>query len=197
MKQSHLPLILLSFDVEEFDMPLEYGQKISMADQLKKGYEGLEVVAELMDKMGIRATYFTTANFAEHFPQIIRSVSENNEIASHSFFHSRFSPEDLSRSRESLERITNKKISGFRMPRMQPVDVKKLAEAGYQYDSSLHPVWLPGRYNNLHLPRTPFVEDHIIRIPASVSTFFRIPLFWLSFKNLPYHFYMQLIRWAL
>jgi hypothetical protein len=32
----------------------------------------------------------------------------------------------------------------------------------------------------------------MIRIPASVSPNFRIPLFWLSFKNFPYALYLRL-----
>jgi hypothetical protein len=32
----------------------------------------------------------------------------------------------------------------------------------------------------------------MIRVPASVSPNFRIPLFWLSFKNFPYALYLSL-----
>jgi hypothetical protein len=34
------PVILLTFDVEEFDMPLEYGQRIGEAEQMRVGHEG-------------------------------------------------------------------------------------------------------------------------------------------------------------
>jgi hypothetical protein len=64
--------------------------------------------------------------------------------------------------------------------------MEAVREAGYQYDSSVNPTWLPGRYNNLNLPRTMYEDHGMIRIPASVSPLLRIPLFWLSFKNLPY-----------
>ena len=56
---------------------------------------------------------------------------------------------------------------------------------------------MPGRYNNLHLPRTMYREDGMTRVPASVSPFIRVPLFWLSFKNLPYPVYKALTLQAL
>jgi len=70
--------------------------------------------------------------------------------------------------------------------------MKDIQEAGYLYDASMNPTWLPGRYNNFNKPRTLYKEEGMIRIPASVSPNFRIPLFWLSFKNFPYALYIRL-----
>ena len=182
--------VFLSFDVEEFDMPLEYQHNISVEDQMRIGIEGLDAIQPLLDM--VPATLFTTANFANHFPERIRSLSEKHEIASHTFYHTDYETADLLKSKLRLEEITEKKITGLRMPRMRPVLMKDVLEAGYQYDSSINPTWLPGRYNNFHLPRTAYKEGGVIRIPASVSPGIRIPLFWLSFKNIPYVIYKQL-----
>ena len=65
-------------------------------------------------------------------------------------------------------------------------------KAGYSYDSSVNPTWIPGRYNNFRSPRTCYEENGITRVPASVSANFRIPLFWLAFKNLPYSYFKRL-----
>ncbi len=75
---------------------------------------------------------------------------------------------------------------------MQKVDMDEVKKAGYEYDSSINPTWLPGRYNNFRLPRTQYTEAGICRIPASVSPNFRIPLFWLSFKNMPWQVFKYL-----
>ena len=99
---------------------------------------------------------------------------------------------DLLASRIRLEEIIQKPVKGLRMPRMRQVPVGDINEAGYSYDASIHPTWLPGRYNNFHLPRTKYSEQGLIRVPASVSPNFRIPLFWLSFKNFPYAIYLKL-----
>ena len=187
-----IPKILLSFDVEEFDMPLEYGFSISPEQQMQVGKLGLDKLMPLLSDQSIQSTLFTTANFANQYPETIKQLSLNHEIASHTFYHSSYSTADLSRSRERLSEIIGQQVVGLRMPRMKQVPVSDIINAGYGYDASVHPTWLPGRYNNLHLPRNPYVENGLFRIPASVSTIFRIPLFWLSFKNFPYAMYLKL-----
>lgn len=184
--------ILLSFDVEEFDMPLEYGYHLNINEQMGIGMAGLHAIHPILSDREIKSTLFTTAYFAEYFPQQIRALSEKHEIASHTYYHSQFEEKDLATSRTQLEEITGKKITGLRMPRMSPVSVEAVKNAGYAYDASIHPTWLPGRYNNLDLPRTAYIENDLLRIPATVSPRLRIPLFWLSFKNFPFDFYKKL-----
>lgn len=189
--------ILLSFDVEEFDTPLEYLQFISSEQQLKVGLDGLLAIKEVLTRHQIRTTLFTTANFAINYPELIRELSWSHEIASHTFYHSSFQTKDLKESKIALEKISGKPITGIRIPRMKYLKPDDLTDAGYIYDSSINPIWLPGRYNHLNKPTTSFTENKIFRIPASVSTFLRVPLFWLSFKNLPYSVYLRLVLHAL
>lgn len=187
--------VLLSFDVEEFDMPLEYQFNISVEDQMRIGIEGLDAINPILES--VPCTLFTTANFANHYPEKIKKLAESHEIASHTFYHTEYATEDLLKSRLRLEEITQQKVTGLRMPRMRPVLMKDVLAAGYQYDSSINPTWLPGRYNNFHLPRTIYHEGGVKRIPASVSPGIRIPLFWLSFKNMPYSLYLELCKQTL
>jgi peptidoglycan/xylan/chitin deacetylase (PgdA/CDA1 family) len=189
--------LLLSFDVEEFDMPLEYGQSISQQEQLETGYRGLQALMNIIDATPVEATFFTTANFAQHFPDAVKSLSKKHEIASHTFYHSHFKTEDLLASKNKLEEIISKKVYGLRMPRMRKVEMKDVTEAGYSYDSSINPSFVPGRYNNLRVSRRHYYENEMLRFPVSVSPVLRLPLFWLSFKNLPYDFYLHLVKTAL
>lgn len=183
-------MILLSFDIEEFDMPFEYGKTISFEDQMSISIEGTSLILDLLEKHQVKATFFSTVIFAINAPEIIqRIVNEGHEIASHSYYHSDFKVEHLLESKEKLEQITNTKVIGFRMPRMQPVDEKEIYKAGYIYNSSINPTYLPGRYNNFSKPRTYFKQDGVWQIPASVSPIIRFPLFWLSFHNLPLWLY--------
>ena len=186
------PKILLSFDVEEFDMPLEYNYNIAIEIQMEIGKKGLDNLMPILNDQNYNTTLFTTANFANKYSDSIKALSEKHEIASHTFYHSKFSTVDLLASRIRLEEIIQKPVKGLRMPRMRQVPVGDINEAGYSYDASIHPTWLPGRYNNINLPRTKYSEQGLIRVPASVSPNFRIPLFWLSFKNFPYAMYLKL-----
>lgn len=185
--------IMLTFDVEEFDIPLEYNCNIDLPEQMLIGKRGLDELMSLLDVYEISTTMFTTANFAMYFPDTIKTLTHTHEIASHTFYHSTFKNEDLLNSRLKLEEITGTSIKGLRMPRMQNVEMAQVKKAGYTYDSSINPTWLPGRYNNLHLPRTLYEEQTVKRLPASVSPNFRLPLFWLAFKNYPYSFYKKLV----
>jgi hypothetical protein len=74
------------------------------------------------------------------------------------------------------------------------VDPNDVQQAGYQYNSSLHPTWVPGRYNHWGEPRHPFRESGVWQIPASVTPTLRLPLFWLSLKNFPFAYYKELCR---
>lgn len=184
--------ILLTFDVEEFDLPLEYGVNISNAQQMEIGKSGLDVLNEILEDNDVSLTLFTTANFALRYPKEIATLSAKHEIASHTFFHSSFKKDDLKNSLQVLEDITSKKVFGLRMPRMKKISSGWVTEAGYKYDSSVNPTWIPGRYNNLSKPRTVFIESGLPKIPVSVSPNFRVPLFWLAFKNLPYTYFRKI-----
>jgi peptidoglycan/xylan/chitin deacetylase (PgdA/CDA1 family) len=178
-------LVLLSFDVEEFDIPEEYGQRIPEDAQLRVSAEGLSSVLGLLEGLEVRATFFTTAHFAHHQPELLRRIAARHEVASHGYYHSRFEEADLARSRAELERIAGTPVAGFRMARMARVEPRLLREAGYRYNSSENPIYLPGRYNNFFARRTAYEAEGILNVPVSATPLIRFPLFWLAFKNFP------------
>ena len=188
-------MVLLSFDIEEFDMPLEYKGEIPFEEQLSISRKGLQEILILLKKHQAKATFFSTVVFAENNKDLIEQLlNEGHELASHTWFHCEFKIEDLKKSREKLTELFNTRITGLRMPRMMKVDEKEVEKAGYSYNSSVNPTFLPGRYNNLKVSRTHFKEGKVLQIPASVSPNFRIPLFWLSFHNFPLNFYKKLAK---
>lgn len=186
-------MVLLSFDIEEFDMPLEYKGKISFEQQISISQKGVERILDILKKHHAKATFFSTVVFAENSKELIRRLlNEGHELASHTWFHSDFEEKHLKESKERLEELFSTQVTGLRMPRMMPVSKNAVENAGYSYNSSINPTYLPGRYNNLKVSRTYFNEGNVVQIPASVSPNFRIPLFWLSFHNFPLFFYKKL-----
>lgn len=185
-------MILLGFDVEEFDLPLEHGKTLPFDEQIAVSTQGTLAILVLLEKENIKATFFCTANYADHRPDIIKKIVDaGHELASHGYYHSDFKVEHLAQSKNRLEEISGARVSGFRMARMMPVDEKEIKRAGYVYNSSINPTFIPGRYNNLSKPRKWFFDEGVLQLPASVSPLVRFPLFWLSFHNLP----MSLIAW--
>ncbi|MFI3295453.1 MAG: polysaccharide deacetylase family protein [Rikenellaceae bacterium] len=191
--------VALSFDIEEFDLPRERRVPISVDRQLEVSSEGLSVILDLLRGMGVRATFFCTAFYAENCPWLIsRIVADGHEVASHSYNHSKFDKADLLLSREKLEQLTGLRVRGYRAPRMAEVSPSDLLAAGYSWDSSLNPCFLPGRYNNFKAPVMAYRSaEGLIEIPASVSPLLRLPLFWLSLHNMPLSVYTYLARRAL
>lgn len=190
-------MILLSFDIEEFDVPKEHRVDISMEEQIKVSRYGTIRILDCLKRNQVKATFFCTANFALHAIDIIKRIqSEGHEIASHGFHHWTFQVEDLKKSKDQLENMTGMKVYGYRQARMMPVSEKAICDAGYMYNSSLNPTFIPGRYMKLSTPRTCFVKENVLQVPASVTPLLRFPLFWLSCHNLPVSLYCWLCKYT-
>jgi len=189
--------VLLSLDVEEFDIPHEYGLSISPAEEISVTSHGLNAVLDLLEHLDITVTCFMTVRFAQTCRDLTARIAGRHEIASHGISHSNFKSGDLLRSRIELERLTGEKINGFRSPRLASVSLSDIRAAGYLYNSSENPIWLPGRYMNLFKPRLPYFADGLLNLPISTSPVIRYPLFWLSFKQSPLWLFKVMSEWAL
>ena len=161
--------VTLGFDVEEFDFPLERGRGIDFGTQLAVSSEGLEFLLDLLARLELRATFYTTANFALHRTDLVRRiVAGGHEVASHDYYHG-----------------------------LTAASSAALAAAGYRYNSSINPTWIPTRYNNLRAPCSVSREEGLTIYPVSVSAPFRVPLFWISLHVMPLPLYKLLCRSAL
>ncbi|MEI7488389.1 MAG: polysaccharide deacetylase family protein, partial [Chryseobacterium sp.] len=92
-------MVLLSFDIEEFDMPFEYKGEISFEKQISISQNGLERILDILKKYNAKATFFSTVIFAENSKHLIkRLLIEGHELASHTWFHSEFEEKHLKES---------------------------------------------------------------------------------------------------
>lgn len=188
-------MILLSFDIEEFDLPLEYGVNISIEKQIEVSTIGTNIILNILKDYDIKATFFCTVTFAEYSTETFkRIITEGHEVASHGIVHSEFKDSDYSASKIKLENLSKTEIKGFRKAKMTETNIKELKAAGYTYNSSINPTYIPRRYNAISKPRTIFLDNDIYQIPASVVPYIRFPLFWLSFHHLPLKLYIWLTK---
>jgi len=184
----------LSFDFEECDLPREVGVDFPIEEGMAYSVEGANALLDVLDRHGVKATFFCTLNFAERAPGVMRRlIAGGHEIAAHGVDHFVQRDDDPLRCKEGLERLYGAKVVGYRQPRMFPVDDAALVRTGYRYNSSLNPAFVPGRYNHWDVPRTPFRKDGILQIPASVTPLVRFPLFWLALHLLPEWLYQVLV----
>lgn len=191
-------MILLSFDTEEFDGPREHGVEYSLEEGMKVSVEGTNRILDVLKANDVRSTFFCTGNFAENAPDTMqRIIKEGHEIACHGVDHFEPKETDFRKSKEIIENITGLTVTGYRQPRMFPTIESEIKKAGYRYNSSINPAFIPGRYMNLSTPRTWFMKDGVMQIPSSVTPKLRFPLFWLSLHNLPQGVYHRMVRGVL
>ena len=187
--------ILLSFDTEEFDVPKEHGVDFTLEQGMEVSKVGTNRILDVLKENGVKATFFCTGNFARLAPEVMRRIlDEGHEVACHGVDHWQPKETDFVESKQIVEQVTGLKVKGYRQPRMFPVVESEIKRAGYLYNSSLNPAFIPGRYMHLTAPRTPFMKDGVLQIPASVTPLLRFPLFWLSLHNLPEGLYHWLVR---
>ena len=190
--------VLLSFDTEEFDVPREHGVDFTLADGMGVSVIGTRRILDVLKSNGVRATFFCTGNFAVEAPDMMhRIMDEGHEVACHGVDHWEPKPSDYVRSKEMVEGVTGLTVNGYRQPRMNNIDGAAIKAAGYRYNASLNPGIVPGHYMHLNLPRTWFVSDGMMQIPASTTPWVRFPMFWLSLHWLPEWLYHYLTRQVL
>ena len=63
--------VLISFDIEEFDLPRENGAAISLDEGVKVSAVGLPRILERCHETGVKATFFVTGNFARECPELV------------------------------------------------------------------------------------------------------------------------------
>lgn len=162
----------------------------------------LSTLLDLLDKHGIRVTFFILGWLAERFPETVKAISERgHEVASHGMSHrlnSQLSYEELHaeliESKQMLEKITGNLVLGYRAPSFTISDtlLKALHQADYLYDSSLFPFSKHQRYGRISpeslkdAKKNGIIEFEIElgrflgkQIPYAGGAYFRILPFWL------------------
>jgi len=111
---------------------------------------------ELLDRQGVRGTFFTLGWVAMRFPGLVRRIAgQGHEVASHGQWHRRVTTltpadfrTDIRQSKAALEDASGQPCLGFRAPSFSIVPrcewaLDLLVEEGYRYDSSLFPIRRP------------------------------------------------------
>lgn len=122
---------------------------------------------DLLDRHGVTATFFVLGWVAERQPALLREIhGRGHEVACHSYAHrliytmgrEAFAA-DVRRAKDAIEDAVGARIAGYRAPTCSVVRdslwaLDILAEAGFQYDSSIFPIH-HDRYGIPDAPRFP------------------------------------------
>lgn len=158
----------LTIDVEDYFQVSAFAPYIDRADWDKRECRVERNVARilaLLERHGVKATFFTLGWIAERYPAIVREiVAGGHELASHGYGHeraNRLTPEaffeDIARAKQILEALSGNEVKGYRAPSFS-IDASNrdwafdaLARAGYRYSSSVYPV----RHDHYGMPEAP------------------------------------------
>jgi len=187
--------ILLTWDIEEYDAPEDFGAPRKNDGGLSRGGVMWEEWLGIAEQWNAPATTFVTARLAENFPALLDKTRFSGcEIASHGWTHEKGADLRLKESRDKLGSLAGHPIQGFRSPRLRELPMAQIHEAGYVYDASSNPAFVPGRYCRWGQKRLPHRNGNLWEVPASVLPLIRFPLFWASFHLLPLPLYQAACR---
>lgn len=169
---------------------------------------------DLLDRRGAKATFFALGWVADRFPSLIRQiVAKGHELASHGYDHAKVfdqAPEefrrDATKTKALLEDIAGVEVSGYRaagfsINRTTPWAYDILADIGYRYSSSAHPI-AHDHYGDPKGPRTPhrpIAGGDFIEAPVATATLFGRRLSCAGggwFRAVPYDLSRRLIERA-
>lgn len=181
--------------------------------------ESVRFTLDLLDKYGVRATFFVLGSAAEEHPEVLEMIYERgHEIGSHAYSHEplyRLTKEQFEEEIRKSVRIIYKTIGekplGFRAPHFSINNKTKwafevLEKYGFKYDSSIFPIktnlyGVPNAPLNIYRPSKEDVSKHdsngkIVEFPLTVLRLAKVNIpisggFYL--RVLPLSF----IKWAI
>jgi polysaccharide deacetylase family protein (PEP-CTERM system associated) len=164
-------LFALSIDVEEYFQAEAFAEVLSpqqWPQMARRARPALELIAGLLDRFDRRATFFVLGWTVPYLAPLLKDLArKGHEIACHGYAHQHLArmtaaslQADLTRARKLLEDTVGVSPRGYRAPtfsltRKTAWAVQVIASAGFEYDSSIFPVW-HDRYGVPDAPVQPF-----------------------------------------
>ena len=124
----------------------------------------VERILAMLAQRDCKATFFTLGWVAERYPQLVRRIVDGgHELASHGYGHQRATDldrkafaQDITRAKKLLEDIAGIEVLGYRAPSFSIGSSNlwafdSLAQAGYQYSSSIYPI----KHDHYGMPDSP------------------------------------------
>ncbi|MFL5761388.1 MAG: polysaccharide deacetylase family protein [Thermomicrobiales bacterium] len=142
--------ICLSFDFDAISIwigPMA-AKSPSMISRGEFGVLGVERILRLLDKRGIKATFFIPGHTVDTYPDSVRAiVAAGHEVGHHGYLHENpvaLPSKDaeravMERGLDALDRVGGVRPTGYRSPAWDnsPHTIDLLLEYGFRYESSL------------------------------------------------------------
>jgi len=178
----------LSVDVEDWYQVHSFRDSITSADWdscPSRIVNNTERVLDLFDEYRVRGTFFVLGYVAHRYPELVMEIARRgHEVSTHGYMHVAIPEqkreefvEDLRKSVTLLQKITKKRVLGYRAPSWSltkgnwEMVVNALINNELMYDSSIYPIRL--RYGIHDACRfASEVRDGFYEIPLSTMRIF-------------------------
>ena len=199
----------LTIDVEDYFQVSAFEKKIKPEDWLQyesRVSKNTQNILDILDNHYTKATFFIVGWIAEKHPELVKEINERgHEVGCHSYKHQRITTlsrdsfrKDTKKSKDILENIIGRKVLGYRAPSytitkntLWALDI--LAELGFQYDSSIFPIYhdtygIPDaprftyKHDGLDLTEYPISTALILgrKVPVAGGGYFRLFPYWFT-----------------
>lgn len=172
----------LTIDVEDYFQVSAFAPHIARSEWSMRECRverNVEIILQLLEDGGAKATFFTLGWIAERYPHLVRRVVDNgHELASHGYGHERAHDQtaevffaDVHLAKLLLEDISGQEVKGYRAPSFS-IGTRNLwafdclERAGYLYSSSIYPI----RHDHYGMPDAPRFAHRIgglLEVPAT------------------------------
>jgi len=184
----------LSVDVEDYFHVEAFANIVARADwpsYPSRVVDNTRRLLDLLDEIGVTATFFIIGWVAERFPALVREILDRrHEVGCHSYWHQLISTlsredfaQDTRRAKDVIEQAGGVPVWGYRAPSFSitaetswAFDV--LSQCGFRYDSSVFPV-RHDIYGIPDAPRQPF------RVQTPSGVLFEYPLTTFRYRRGP------------
>ncbi len=180
----YAPKHAMSVDVEDYFQVWALSSKISRDDwddYTLRVEDNTKRILDLFDRTNTKATFFTLAWIAKRCPSLmVDIVNRGHEIGSHGIEHVKVFDQtrdeffaDAGQAKKQLEDIcgvpvTGYRAAGFSIDERTPWAFETLAQLGYEYSSSLHPI----AHDHYNMPDAPRHRHQ----PVAGSSFYELPV---------------------
>jgi len=160
----------LTFDIEEYFHAEVFSGVVrpeEWASRESRVVGVTEQLLELLQEARTAATFFVLGWVADRYPGLVRAIAAGgHEVACHGYAHQMITrlsrcefSQDIRRAKAAVEDAAGAAVIGYRAPTFSVVretlwSLEVLAEAGFQYDSSIFPI-VHDRYGIPDAPRFP------------------------------------------
>lgn len=162
------------------DLERDFGGRVNSYSSL----EDISHFSGVVRKNNLKLTTFAAAHIFDDRKDIIKKILDlDSEIELHSYSHNPYiqnEEKEIKKAKKTYIRFFGKKPLGYRAPKgiISKKGFETLYKENFEFDSSIFPAFLPGRYNNLKYPTQPFYYEKydLIELPFSVIPNARVPI---------------------